>query len=382
MKRNSSYTLVKLENDYYLLPFGQMIADQRHGCKVNESGVYIWNLLKDELHFEDILEHLSEYYDMNCKEKEEERPRLKTFLENLADEGIICLTPYDYFLSKFDGYFYNIAGLLLKLVCPREAIPCEMNDFLFNGNLRRPDLTISVHTGEPAVSMNGNTLLRNRELVVMDAADTYVLLFPDSPKIIEAHLKKDGSMTYFYCRPDFDDDFRYQFFHAIRLAFLILAKTKNMVVLHSASILYKGKAWLFSAPSGTGKSTHTDLWNSYFGTPIINGDLNLIDVSAASPKVHGIPWCGTSNMCDTLTYPLGGIILLKRDSTDYVEELTDADKELLVSERLITPSWTEEMLNLNLKLTMKITDKVTVCRLHCTQEPSAAITMKEYLDRI
>ena len=73
-------------------------------------------------------------------------------------------------------------------------------------------------------------------------------------------------------------------FLAIRPVFLFLAQKKGMFVLHSASLLYLEKAWLFSGPSGMGKSTHTALWKKLFDTPFLNGDLNTESRGAAHQK--------------------------------------------------------------------------------------------------
>ena len=94
------------------------------------------------------------------------------------------------------------------------------------------------------------------------------------------------------------------------------------------------KYGFFSGHSGMGKSTHTNLWKEQFGTKIINGDLNLIGWSNGEqanigqsvdkpgskghPIVYGMPWCGTSGIASTKSYPLGGIVLLGRSDNDHL----------------------------------------------------------------
>lgn len=386
MKRNNSYTYVEIAGVSYLLPYGQMIADHKHGIQINKTGIFLWEQLKEDHPFEELLELLAAHYGMTDEEKEAQRPGLEKFLGTLASHGILQVHPQNFALPKYPGRFYEIAGLLLKLAGPEEAFPAAMEPFSIGEDAvtdpKQLDLVLSIQNGCPPVSPNGNTLLRNDELVVMEHVNHYILLFPTSSKILEVHLTKDGSRARFYCVPPYTDAFREELFHAIRLVFLYLAQQRQMVALHSASILYKDKAWLFAGPSGTGKSTHTGIWNSVFETPVLNGDLNLLDGKNGSPVIHGIPWCGTSGICDTATHPLGGIILLKRDDQDFVEELSENDRQLLVLQRLITPSWTEAQLLWNLKLTRQITDQSLVCRLHCTPTIPAAAAMKEYLDNL
>ena len=166
----------------------------------------------------------------------------------------------------------------------------------------------------------------------------------------------------------------------IRHLFLYRAQLNSSYVLHSASILYQEKAWLFSGHSGMGKSTHTALWHELFQAPYLNGDLNLITFQQGQPVVHGIPWCGTSGICTSRSYPLGGIILLNRGQTDHLEALSPEEKTLKVMQRLISPAWTPEQLQQNLAFSQQLTGSIPVYQLFCTKEPSAAYTMKAKID--
>ena len=74
-------------------------------------------------------------------------------------------------------------------------------------------------------------------------------------------------------------------------------------------------------------------------TPFLDGDLNLLAFEDGKPVVKGIPWCGTSGIFTTETYPLGGIILLARDKTNHVEELSYQHQVLGIQMRFISPKW-------------------------------------------
>ena len=153
-----------------------------------------------------------------------------------------------------------------------------------------------------------------------------------------------------------------------------------MAVLHSASLLYRDRAWLFSGHSGIGKSTHTKLWNDLLQTPLLNGDLNLLAIENGQPVIHGLPWCGTSKISDVHTYALGGIILLKQAETDFAEALSESQKQLLIMQRFISPSWTEEQQTANLRFAKELAPHILICRLHCTPSPSAVTAIKQTID--
>ena len=87
--------------------------------------------------------------------------------------------------------------------------------------------------------------------------------------------------------------------------------------MHGAAIQYDGRAYLFTAPSGTGKSTHIKLWRRYLGAAVrvINGDKPFVLVPEAPdavPVAYGTPWSGKECWQENASAPLAGICLLSR----------------------------------------------------------------------
>ena len=379
MKRNDSYTLKKLAGVPYLLPYGQMQADFKRGMQFNETGAFLWEILEQEHTRDELLSKCAEHYeaaesDLPLLEKD-----IEQFLSEMISRGIFI---NEWKLPKIAGAeqrCFSIAGLNLCLYGSPEAIPPEFNAFAIE-EPTSVHQTVALYPGIPAFRQNGRLLIRDKELTVIDAEDRYVLEFPCMPELSELHLSKDGQKAILYYLPPLSEAHRVSFFHVLRLIYLYLASRLERIVLHSASILYQGKAWLFSGPSGTGKSTHTGLWHDILQTPYINGDLNLLAMNER-PVIHGLPWCGTSGLYDTNTYPLGGIILLRQSPENRVEELSPDKKLLLTLQRLISPSWTSKMLDTNLKTIEQILPHILVCRLYCTIDKEAVMTIKDRIDR-
>ena len=379
MTQNKNFILKEIENVPYLLPYGQAIADQKRGIRINDTGIYLWKLLEEERTLSELISLCAAYYDITEAEMPDFQEDITQFINQLTSYGIIESLASDIHTSETDTLLLSIGNLGLKLSGPSEAFPKEFADFTVS-DCPQVHQHIELRTGPPFNTNNGRILLRNKELVILEQDDQYILLFPQSKHIIEIQLQKDAKHALCYCLPPYTDTFRYDVFHAIRLLYLYLAQKHDMAALHSASILYKGKLWLFSGHSGMGKSTHTNLWKVIFDTPVINGDLNLLALENGQPVVRGIPWCGTSGICNTQTYPLGGIVLLKQASADSIEELTPDKKQLLVCQRLISPTWNTEQFNINLDIVKNIIPNIMVCRLNCTKENSAAEIMKAYID--
>ena len=294
-----------------------------------------------------------------------------------------------HFPSEFDSF-----------VCPSTGAPSDINISLITAfpdeiheiphinrgvcmcpecRKKMPVKKITGSKNLPVVNKS-TPLLNHPDLTVFKNSTGYSLYFNSMPAIIRMDINNDASDVRIWLEKDFSDSARMMLFHAIRMPFVFFALSRGCIMLHSASILYRDRIWLFSGPSGTGKSTHTDLWNKIFGTPVINGDLNLIVPSKQDILVCGTPWCGTSGICDNLTHTLGGIIFLKQAPADYCEKLTETEKRLNLLQRLISPRWTGEMLDNALNAAELTADRVMMCRLCCTPKESAARTMKSEID--
>ncbi len=85
------------------------------------------------------------------------------------------------------------------------------------------------------------------------------------------------------------------------------------VMLHASCVEYEGKAYLFSARSGTGKSTHTHLWLKYLpGARIINDDKPAIRCVDGVYYAYGTPWSGKNDESINVGVPISGIAFLSR----------------------------------------------------------------------
>lgn len=379
MKTHPNFLLQKIEEDYYLLPFGQAIAEQRRGLRLNETGVFLWNHLGDASSAEELAGLLADYYETGSEELTSLKEDVQAFLDALKDWGILAA---DLPVKREPFYkMLRIAGLNLRLEGDPEMFSASFDAFSVSfGEPAPADMTVTVHSARPLTHKTGELLVHNEQLLIADCGDFFDILFLENKSARELFLAKDGSSARLFCTQTEIKTLQEEVFHAIRIPFLYLAARHQMIAIHSASVLYRDKAWLFTGRSGIGKSTHTSHWSSLFETPILNGDLNLIDISGAKPVIHGIPWCGTSGVFTTASYPLGGIVLLHRAPKDYVTESSPAERTLFINQRLISPSWTRELFAANMKLTQALAPSILFANLHCTANSHAAVVMKEWID--
>lgn len=381
LKCQTGYTLRQIENTFHLLPYGQQIADQKKGIVLNETSVFLWNTLQraGSASVEDLASLLVSHYSLGKADFPSILEDVKSWAMQLLQYGMLVESLYP--LQEEASLHLSIAGLVLHLYDPAGLVDTAFDAFCTD-SAALPDQRIDLLITPPDSRSYEQVLLQNKEMTIFQNSDRYVILFPTMPNIYEAHMTPDGSYVRIYCKPIHTGETSDHLFHALRLFFLYLAQKKGRFALHSASILYRKKAWLFSGHSGMGKSTHTTLWHELFQTPYLNGDLNLIGSENGQLLVYGIPWCGTSGIFTTQKYPLGGIVLLGRHpKLDLIEELSASDKILRVMQRMISPAWTEELLDRNLSFASEIATKVPVFHLSCTMHPSAVQAARAEIDR-
>lgn len=86
----------------------------------------------------------------------------------------------------------------------------------------------------------------------------------------------------------------------------------NGFQLHASAVSLDGRAYLFSAPSGTGKSTHTEKWCRLFGAEYLNDDKPALRQASGVWTVYGTPWSGKHDLSKPQGVPLGGIAFVER----------------------------------------------------------------------
>lgn len=95
--------------------------------------------------------------------------------------------------------------------------------------------------------------------------------------------------------------------------------------LHASAVQLEGKAYLFSAPPGTGKSTHTEKWCRLFGAEIINDDKPVLRWVDNRWMVYGTPWSGKHDLSKPVGIPLGGIAFLERGEENTIRVMPSAE---------------------------------------------------------
>lgn len=154
---------------------------------------------------------------------------------------------------------------------------------------------------------------------------------------------------------------------------------QNALVLHSSFIQYEGKSILFSAPSGTGKSTQAGLWQKYEGVEIINGDRSIIHWNGERFMSEGLPFCGSSNIHLNRQMPLGAIVFIEQWPENIAEPMKPGDAASKLYGEMSVNNWHTPSVLKSFDLIEKITQQAPMVHLKCNMEQDAVETLKHYL---
>lgn len=147
----------------------------------------------------------------------------------------------------------------------------------------------------------------------------------------------------------------------------------NGLMLHSSCVEYKGKAYLFSAPSGTGKSTHTHLWLKYLqGCRIINDDKPAIRIIDGVPYAFGTPWSGKTDESVNEGVPVGGICFLGRGENK-IKRIPGIAALKMFMEQTVRPA-DKELMNKMLETLNIILTTVPIYQMTCDMSEEAVMT--------
>lgn len=98
---------------------------------------------------------------------------------------------------------------------------------------------------------------------------------------------------------------------------------QDTLLFHGSAIAVNGQGYLFTAKSGSGKSTHTRLWRELLGerAVMINDDKPLLHITDKGAMIYGTPWDGKHHLSSNIFVPLKAICILKRDTANHIEQI-------------------------------------------------------------
>lgn len=166
----------------------------------------------------------------------------------------------------------------------------------------------------------------------------------------------------------------------IQETFFNMILYENGMSIHSASLIYKNKGIVFSAPSGTGKSTQSNMWHDMYGYEILDGDTTICREIDNKLIIYGLPWCGTSNLYMNRSVELDSIVFLSQGPENVIHNLNQLQTIQYVFASSFSEAWDDEMAQKRAHFAEVIVKKARIVGYECNMDSSAVTVLKDYID--
>ena len=218
-------------------------------------------------------------------------------------------------------------------------------------------------------------------------------LFESTPQYFKPYLTED-TPQFFFTVTQADVDFERRFLYeealeegfrvrnfpdpfleraAIQRKFAEALFDLDILLLHGSTICVDGHAYLFTARSGTGKSTHTRLWRETFGSRavMVNDDKPFLKFTPEGVFACGSPWSGKHGLDSNITVPLQGICLLQRGAENRIRPAS-AEEVLPMLYKQANQPLDKDKLPRLASLVEQLCQTVPLWQMECTKDPAAA----------
>lgn len=211
----------------------------------------------------------------------------------------------------------------------------------------------------------------------------YAVAKPGSAGLIAmTAYKPDFSQMTMYLRQDRPPQLLESFEKVLQLFPIraLLAQNQAMM-LHSSQIAVNGRGILFTAPSGTGKTTQARLWAKRSGVKIVCNDRTLLRKQENCFCTSGYPIDGSSPVYSTEVNPLAAIVVLSQAKENQVERLKPSKALKYLMEQTVADIWNIEEQRCILGLWMDLLEQYPVYHLACTPSQDAVVCLQNRLEK-
>lgn len=290
-------------------------------------------------------------------------------------------------LRKMQTEFYRIAGLTFAVSADFEWLDRGLSQaFLLPGDAgetAEPIRLICRSVDRISAEESMPQICRDETLTLRKSGETLLkeLRLYGSEEIYLSVRSREGSgeQQLFFSRAYREPAFRMRsLWDGVFLNHLLA--TRGKTVLHAAYIEVGGRAILFTAPSGTGKSTQAELWERLCGAETVNSDRAVLGWAAdGTLTASGIPQAGTGNVCRDRTLPVAAIVRVKQSGVNRAVRLHGAEAVAALCENAVYDRYRTNDEEVHLGTFIGLTDRVPVYRLECLPGEEAVGVMKAAL---
>ena len=209
-----------------------------------------------------------------------------------------------------------------------------------------------------------------KDYATNDQPDFSVTITPED--IAAEKQKSDSEYAYEGLPlPNFSDEFLEE--TAVYRKIAEIMPGYDTFVFHGSVIAVDGVGYLFTAKSGTGKSTHTRLWREYFGkrAVMVNDDKPMLKVTGNGVIAYGTPYNGKHRLGTNIDVPLKAICILTRGEENSIVRIDKSEAYPMLVQQVYRPQNSMQLMK-TLDLVDTMAESVKLYKLVCNMEIEAA----------
>ena len=261
---------------------------------------------------------------------------------------------------------YNVAGHTFA-VCGRAEIFEQMD------NLE----PFACEGGEPLFSLMEDCGEVPEYTEVYRREEPYITTIVCGHTALGNDVFKFGNSLLLICSKDYREGrvimpkykFKNVFNDALKMMFALATTGKDTLIIHAAVVSCEGKGYLFLGPSGTGKSTHAQLWLKHFeGTELVNDDNPVV----RDGVVYGSPWSGKTPCYRNVSVPIGGIVMLSQAPYNKIRRLKGIEAYVAVVESVGSKVWDNRIAEGQHQTENDLASTIPMWHLECLPDEEAA----------
>ena len=202
-----------------------------------------------------------------------------------------------------------------------------------------------------------------------DASGNDVFIFGNSLFLICSKDYREGRVIMPKCTYRMASYYRLVSNDALKMMYALATAEKDTLCIHAAVVSCEGKGYLFLGPSGTGKSTHAQLWLKHFeGTELVNDDNPVV----RDGIVYGSPWSGKTPCYRNVSVPIGGIVRLSQAPYNKIRRLSGIEAYVDLAESVGGKVWDSRIAEGLHQAENKLASTVPMWHLECLPDEAAA----------
>lgn len=281
-------------------------------------------------------------------------------------------------------FFIDLAGCMIKMQLTNDITISErLQPFLYEGTPTHVDVVLDVRDCVELPCPGGDGYWQGTNYYEYHGKELRVFHVTEvgKPPFSLTYFQEDGNVSLLYLK-EYESYFTGSsgIFNRIGAEQLLLQHAR--LLLHASFIKYKEKGILFSAPSGTGKSTQADLWKKTMGAEIINGDRVALGLCDATWTAWGIPYAGTSGIYRNESAPILTIVVLGQAKENRICRLSAAEALRYLYPEITIHQWDKNFVERVTDLLSELITAIPIFLLECVPDESAVKVLDETLSKL